>query len=141
MDIDRLLDKYDRQVPRYTSYPTAPHFSDAVDSEAYVAWLRDLPAGDALSLLRRDFIGFVFQGFHLLARTSALENVELPLVYRGVSTTQRRAQARAALRARPSREGRRQAQAGGPARGAGAGEREDDGALAARRAPRGRCAA
>jgi putative ABC transport system ATP-binding protein len=52
---------------------------------------------DALSLLRRESIGFVFQGFHLLPRTSALENVELPLVYRGMSTTKRRALARQAL--------------------------------------------
>jgi putative ABC transport system ATP-binding protein len=40
--------------------------------------------GDGLTLLRRHYIGFVFQGFNLLARTSALENVELPLVYRRV---------------------------------------------------------
>jgi putative ABC transport system ATP-binding protein len=54
---------------------------------------------DALSLLRRDFIGFVFQGFHLLARTSALENVELPLLYRGLSATERRERAQRALQA------------------------------------------
>jgi putative ABC transport system ATP-binding protein len=40
--------------------------------------------GDGLTLLRRHYIGFVFQGFNLLARTSALENVELPLIYRRV---------------------------------------------------------
>jgi putative ABC transport system ATP-binding protein len=45
---------------------------------------------DGLTLLRRHYIGFVFQGFNLLARTSALENVELPLVYRRVSKEQRR---------------------------------------------------
>jgi putative ABC transport system ATP-binding protein len=49
------------------------------------------------ALLRRNYIGFVFQGFNLLARTSALENVELPLVYRGIPRTDRRARARRAL--------------------------------------------
>jgi putative ABC transport system ATP-binding protein len=49
--------------------------------------------GDGLTLLRRHYIGFVFQGFNLLARTSALENVELPLVYRRVKLRDRRAAA------------------------------------------------
>jgi putative ABC transport system ATP-binding protein len=49
------------------------------------------------ALLRRNFIGFVFQGFNLLARTSALENVELPLVYRRLPRAERRAKANAAL--------------------------------------------
>jgi len=49
------------------------------------------------ALLRRHSLGFVFQGFNLLARTSALENVELPLLYRGVDTAARHAAARAAL--------------------------------------------
>lgn len=49
------------------------------------------------ALLRRHFIGFVFQGFNLLNRTSALENVELPLVYRRVPAKLRRARARQAL--------------------------------------------
>jgi putative ABC transport system ATP-binding protein len=52
---------------------------------------------DQLALLRRHYIGFVFQGFNLLARTSALENVELPLVYRRVPATERRERALAAL--------------------------------------------
>ncbi len=45
------------------------------------------------TLLRRFYIGFVFQGYNLLNRTSALENVELPLMYRGVSARERRARA------------------------------------------------
>jgi putative ABC transport system ATP-binding protein len=49
------------------------------------------------ALLRRHYFGFVFQGFNLLARTTALENVELPLVYRGERAAQRHAAARAAL--------------------------------------------
>ena len=49
------------------------------------------------ALLRRNYLGFVFQGYNLLSRTSALENVELPLVYRGVDAATRRARARRAL--------------------------------------------
>jgi putative ABC transport system ATP-binding protein len=49
------------------------------------------------ALIRRHYLGFVFQGFNLLARTSALENVELPLLYRGMRRRERRAQARRAL--------------------------------------------
>jgi putative ABC transport system ATP-binding protein len=47
--------------------------------------------------LRRFYLGFVFQGFNLLNRTSALENVELPLIYRGVPAGERRARAVQAL--------------------------------------------
>jgi putative ABC transport system ATP-binding protein len=52
---------------------------------------------DQRALLRRNYIGFVFQGFNLLKRTSALENLELPLIYRGTPASERRALARAAL--------------------------------------------
>jgi ABC-type lipoprotein export system ATPase subunit len=52
---------------------------------------------DQLALLRRNYLGFVFQGFNLLARTTALENVELPLIYRGMRTRERRQRAARAL--------------------------------------------
>jgi putative ABC transport system ATP-binding protein len=49
------------------------------------------------ALLRRYYLGFVFQGYNLLNRTSALENVELPMVYLGLPVAERRAVARQAL--------------------------------------------
>ncbi|MGL5016748.1 MAG: ABC transporter ATP-binding protein [Luteolibacter sp.] len=52
---------------------------------------------DQRSLLRRHALGFIFQGFNLLARTSAIENVELPLLYRGFTRKQRHEMARDAL--------------------------------------------
>ncbi len=52
---------------------------------------------DQRALLRRHALGFIFQGFNLLARTSAQENVELPLLYRGEPAAARHAAARAAL--------------------------------------------
>lgn len=52
---------------------------------------------DGLARLRRQFFGFVFQGFHLLPRTTALENVELPLIYRGMKRQRRREAALQAL--------------------------------------------
>jgi len=52
---------------------------------------------DELAGLRNRALGFVFQGFNLLARTSAVENVEVPLLYAGVGRVQRRARARELL--------------------------------------------
>ena len=49
------------------------------------------------ALLRRYYLGFVFQGYNLLNRTSALENVEMPLMYRGVPNAERRIKALEAL--------------------------------------------
>ncbi len=45
-----LIARYDGRVPRYTSYPTAPHFSAAIGADAYGQWLGAIPAGAALSL-------------------------------------------------------------------------------------------
>lgn len=53
---------------------------------------------DQRALLRRNYIGFIFQGFNLLGKTSAVENVELPLLYRGFSADIRRSKALDALR-------------------------------------------
>ncbi|BCW87101.1 putative ABC transporter ATP-binding protein YknY [Alphaproteobacteria bacterium SO-S41] len=50
------------------------------------------------ALLRQNYLGFVFQGFNLLKRTTALENVQLPLVYRGTPARERRERAEEALR-------------------------------------------
>src|SRR5262245_49579675 len=52
---------------------------------------------DQRARLRNLVLGFVFQGFHLLPRTSAIENVELPLMYRGLGAKERRARALTAL--------------------------------------------
>ena len=54
---------------------------------------------EALAALRRDKIGFVFQGFHLLPRMSALDNVAMPLGYARIPPVQRRERAQAALAA------------------------------------------
>ena len=50
MNKETLL-KYSTPLPRYTSYPTAPHFSPAVGSETYSGWLGSLRPSDSLSLL------------------------------------------------------------------------------------------
>jgi putative ABC transport system ATP-binding protein len=54
-------------------------------------------SNDARAIVRNRLIGFVFQGFNLLPRTTALENVELPLVYRGVGAAERHRRALRAL--------------------------------------------
>ena len=54
-------------------------------------------SSEQLAMLRRHFLGFVFQGFNLLARTTALENLELPLIYQRIPKAERRALAMEAL--------------------------------------------
>jgi putative ABC transport system ATP-binding protein len=54
-------------------------------------------SADQRALLRRNYLGFVFQGFNLLSRTTALENVELPLIYRAIPAEERHRRARKAL--------------------------------------------
>jgi oxygen-independent coproporphyrinogen-3 oxidase len=49
-NINALLKKFDQPVPRYTSYPTAPHFHDGIDAEKYRQWLEALPEDRTLSL-------------------------------------------------------------------------------------------
>ncbi len=53
---------------------------------------------DELAMLRRRYLGFIFQSFNLIPRTSAVENVELPLIYMGVGKRERRERAIQALR-------------------------------------------
>lgn len=53
---------------------------------------------DQRALLRRHYLGFIFQGYNLLPRTSALHNVELPLIYKGLSRADRQLAANEALR-------------------------------------------
>jgi putative ABC transport system ATP-binding protein len=64
-------------------------------------WLDGMEVGsarpDTLAAIRNRQIGFVFQNFNLIPRTSALENAQLPLFYRGLSLKEQRAQAAAAL--------------------------------------------
>lgn len=52
---------------------------------------------DQRALLRRHYLGFIFQGYNLLPRTTALQNVELPLIYKGMGRAEREARAYAAL--------------------------------------------
>jgi putative ABC transport system ATP-binding protein len=73
---------------------------DVADAGSYRLRGEDVTrmSGDQLARLRNREIGFVFQNFNLLARTSALENVETPLIYAGVGKRERRERAHEALR-------------------------------------------
>ncbi|MGN1097280.1 MAG: ABC transporter ATP-binding protein, partial [Clostridia bacterium] len=64
-------------------------------------WIDGIPVEnmteDELAALRNEKIGFIFQGYNLLPKLTALENVELPLIYRGMDSARRRELAEAAL--------------------------------------------
>ena len=88
--------------PSGSGKSTTMNILGCLDTPTGGSYLFDGVAVERLSraqrtLLRRHFLGFVFQGFNLLPRTTALENVELPLVYRREPAAARRAAARAAL--------------------------------------------
>jgi putative ABC transport system ATP-binding protein len=81
---------------------TAMNIIGCLDSQSHGSYLFKGVDVKALNrnqkaLLRRSYIGFIFQGFNLLGRTSALENVELPLIYRGVPERERLKSAKEAL--------------------------------------------
>ena len=88
--------------PSGSGKSTALNILGCLDTPSEGSYLfRDIPVEtldrNQRALLRRHFLGFVFQGFNLLARTSAQENVELPLLYRGEPADTRYAASRAAL--------------------------------------------
>jgi putative ABC transport system ATP-binding protein len=108
----RALDGVDLQVhagefgaimgPSGSGKSTAMNMIGCLDSPTSGDYLfRGIQVGgldqDQRALLRRNYLGFVFQGFNLLARTPAIENVELPLIYKGVSGSERHALALEAL--------------------------------------------
>lgn len=72
---------------------------DVPTSGSYILDGKDVASmkPDELARVRRDSLGFVFQGFNLLPRTTALENVELPMVYSGVPSGERKKRASEAL--------------------------------------------
>jgi putative ABC transport system ATP-binding protein len=74
-------------------------FLDRPTTGTYLFEGKDVSAlnRDQRALIRRHYLGFVFQGFNLLSRTSAQENVELPLLYRGEDAVHRRDASRRAL--------------------------------------------
>ena len=74
---------------------------DVATSGSYVLADQDLKdlSDDALAEIRNKYLGFVFQGFHLLPKMDAMDNVALPLLYAGVGLKERRARAEEALKA------------------------------------------
>ena len=88
--------------PSGSGKSTTMHILGCLDTPSAGAYLfKQVDAGrldqNRRALLRRHYIGFIFQGFNLLPRSSALENVELPLIYRGMAGPERRRRALLAL--------------------------------------------
>ncbi|MDO5530679.1 ABC transporter ATP-binding protein [Sutterella sp.] len=88
--------------PSGSGKSTAMNIIGALDRPSWGEYLFDGVhvenlTNDERALLRRRYLGFVFQGFNLLPRTTALENVELPLLYRGLKRSERQKLALAAL--------------------------------------------
>lgn len=106
-DIDLLIDQGEFMAvmgPSGSGKSTCMNILGCLDTPTGGAYLfKGVDVGklsrDQRALLRRNYLGFVFQGYNLLNRTSALENVELPLIYRGTPASERRERALKALEA------------------------------------------
>lgn len=89
--------------PSGSGKSTAMNIIGCLDAQSSGAYLFEGIHVESLSLdqkalLRRNYLGFIFQGFNLLGKTTAIENVELPLLYRGFQAASRRQMAMEALR-------------------------------------------
>ncbi|MGB5747721.1 MAG: ABC transporter ATP-binding protein [Desulfobacterales bacterium] len=105
MDVDIKIMKSEFTAimgPSGSGKSTAMNILGCLDTPTHGSYLfKGIPAGklsrNRRALLRRLYLGFVFQGFNLLSRTSAIENVELPLIYRGLKSKERQEAAAEAL--------------------------------------------
>ncbi len=104
-DVDLAIDRGEFMAimgPSGSGKSTAMNILGCLDSPSHGKFLfNDVDvtklSRDGRALLRRNFLGFVFQGYNLLNRTTAIENVELPLIYRGTAKRERRERAIEAL--------------------------------------------
>lgn len=104
-DVDLAIDRGEFVAimgPSGSGKSTAMNILGCLDSPSHGKFLfNDVDvtklSRDGRALLRRNFLGFVFQGYNLLNRTTAIENVELPLIYRGTAKLERRKRAIEAL--------------------------------------------
>ena len=105
MDVDMKIMKGEFTAimgPSGSGKSTAMNILGCLDTPTHGSYLfRGVSVGklsrNKRALLRRLYLGFVFQGFNLLSRTSAIENVELPLIYRGLKSGKRQEAAAQAL--------------------------------------------